>query len=310
LDKALEAFLVYLAGERNLSPRTVEAYSFECRRLLRWLAEENWRPGRRRVLPRDILESCQARLARQGLAASSQARATSAWRTFTRFCTRRDFLRDDPGATLESPRRPSRLPRTVGEKALGEWLENLPSGEPAERRDRAVVELIYSTGLRVSELAGLNLSDLDMGAEMVLVRAGKGNKDRLVPAGRTALKTVRAMLADRAEARLPRAGGRRGRREAPVADEPLFQNGRGGRLTPRSIQRLVAKRLGGVSPGVGITPHALRHSFASHLLDRGAELRAIQELLGHASLSSTQIYTRVSPSRLRRAYSQAHPRAE
>lgn len=310
MDKALEAFLVYLAGERNLSPRTVEAYSFECRRLLRWLDEENWRPGRRRVLPRDYLEACQARLARLGLSAASQARATSAWRTFCRFCTRRGFLRDDAAAALESPRQPSRLPRTVAEKALSEWLENLPVDDPADRRDRAVVELIYSTGVRVSELAGLNLSDLDMGSRMVRVRAGKGNKDRLVPVGRTALKAVRVMLADRADARLPRAGGRRGRRDTPATDEPLFQNGRGGRLTPRSIQRLVAKRLGGVRPGVGITPHALRHSFASHLLDHGAELRAIQELLGHASLSSTQIYTRVSPTRLRRAYVQAHPRAE
>jgi integrase/recombinase XerC len=309
LEKALEAFLVYLAGERNLSPRTVDAYSFECRRLLRWLAEDGWKPGRR-VLPRDILDRCQARLARQGLSPASQARATSAWRTFTRFSARRGFLREDPGGALTSPRRPSRLPRTVAEDALGEWLESLPSGEPAERRDRAVVEMIYSTGLRVGEVSALDLSDLDFSTRIVRVRAGKGGKDRLVPIGRTAAVAVRTMLKDRAEAKLPRPGGRRGRRLAGVADEPLFQNGRGGRLTPRSIQRLVAKRLAGVSPGVGITPHALRHSFASHLLDRGAELRAIQELLGHASLASTQIYTRVSPSRLRRAYVQAHPRAE
>ena len=162
-------------------------------------------------------------------------------------------------------------------------------------RDRALLELAYSSGLRLTELTGLNRGDLDRASATLRVR-GKGRLERIVPAGQTALSAL-----DRYLAAAGRAQGR--------SDEALFVNPRGLRLTGRTVQRVVRRRLSEVAGGLGVTPHALRHSFASHLLDRGADLRAIQELLGHRSLASTQIYTHVSPSRLRKAYQLAHPRA-
>jgi integrase/recombinase XerC len=248
------------------------------------------------------------------LAAASQARATSAWRTFTRFLVRRGYLREDPGRALLRPRRPARLPRTLAESPLGAALDRLPCATPADRRDRALLELLYSSGLRVGEAAQLRLGQLDRAERTVRV-CGKGDKERVVPVGRRALEAIAAMLGDRAgdgggRRRGGPAGAGAGGRGGGGGDAPLFRNAAGGRLTARSMQRIVAARLAGLGPGAGATPHALRHSFASHLLDRGAELRAIQELLGHASLASTQVYTRVSPARLRRAYAQAHPRAD
>jgi site-specific recombinase XerD len=291
----LSEFLVSLEGERHLSPRTVAAYRFEVERLHRWL-------GGGRVpsvsgITREALERAQANLARARLSPASQARATSAWRTYTRFLSRRGYLAHDVGRALLPPRLPARLPRTLPEEPLGRALDALPTGTPTDRRDRALLELLYSAGIRVSEAVSCDVSYLDARAGALRVR-GKGSKERLVPVGRRALTALRAMLEDH------RQDGRGGSRGA------LFQNARGGRLTPRSVQRMVGRRLAGVSAGLGVTPHALRHSFATHLLDRGAELRAIQELLGHASLASTQIYTRVTPTRLARAYAQAHPRAD
>jgi integrase/recombinase XerC len=293
-----QSFLTHLAGERHLSPRTVEAYRFEIERLVRWIAPKGAPSAG--SFTRESLERAQGNLARLRLAPASQARATSAWRTFTRFLARRGYLTDDPGRALLPPRLPVRLPRTLPEEPLGGALDTLPRGNAAERRDRALLELLYSSGLRVSEAVSLDRARLDFEQRLVRVR-GKGNKERIVPVGKRALDAIREMLADRVL---------RAAKRAPSGAEPLFRNARGGRLTTRSVQRMVAVRLAAVSKGIGVTPHALRHSFATHLLDRGAELRAIQELLGHASLASTQVYTRVTPSRLVRAYAQAHPRAD
>jgi len=298
----LQAFLTHLAGERHLSPRTVEAYRFEVDRLIRWIAPQgSLAPG---AFTREALDRAQANLAKMRLAPASQARATAAWRTFTRFLARGGYLKDDPGRDLLPPRLPVRLPRTLPEESLGGALDALPRGNAAERRDRALLEVIYSSGLRVSEAVSLDRGQIDMEARLVRVR-GKGNKERIVPVGKRALEALRDMLKDRTAKAARGASGTSG-----ASGEPLFQNARGGRLTTRSVQRMVALRLAGASKGVGVTPHALRHSFATHLLDRGAELRAIQELLGHASLASTQVYTKVTPSRLQRAYAQAHPRAD
>jgi integrase/recombinase XerC len=191
-----------------------------------------------------------------------------------------------------------RLPRTLPEEPLGGALDTLPRGNAAERRDRAILELLYSSGLRVSEAVSLDRARLDMDERTVRVR-GKGNKERIVPVGKRALDAIRDMLGDRS------AGA--GAKSARGAD-PLFVNGRGGRLTTRSVQRMVAVRLADASKGVGVTPHALRHSFATHLLERGADLRAIQMMLGHADLSTTQIYTHVLEARLRAVYDKFHPR--
>ena len=292
MREALEQFLIELAA-RRASSHTIAAYRRDVTRVLdlgagkgRALAPEGWN--------RELLERALRDLHRTAHAASSAARALAAWRSFSRFCVRRGFLSDDPARRMPFPRRPRRLPRTLPERDLARALDGLSAADSASVRDRALIELTYSSGLRLSELVGLNHGDVDEGAGLLRIR-GKGRRERIVPVGRAALESLRLY---------------RGERSARAArDAPVFVNPRGTRLSGRTVQRVVRRRLGEVAGGLGVTPHALRHSFASHLLDRGADLRAIQELLGHRSLSSTQIYTHVSRSRLRRAYEQAHPRA-
>ena len=199
------------------------------------------------------------------------------------------------------PRRPRRLPRTLPSHDLATALDRI-GHDAAAPRDRALLELAYSSGLRLSELVGLDHGDVDFDAGLVKVR-GKGRRERIVPAGKTALDALRGYLVDTGARPQPTA-------TVPTAGRmPLFIGPSGRRLSGRTVQRVVHRRLAEVAGGLGVTPHALRHSFASHLLDRGADLRAIQELLGHRSLTSTQVYTHVSRSRLRKAYVQAHPRA-
>jgi site-specific recombinase XerC len=295
LRAALDEFLVHLEGARRLSPRTLSAYRFEVSRLLDELAGRVDAPVAAERFRADLLTEVLARLARQGLAPSSQARAVAAWRTFSRFAAQNGFA-EDAAKALPLPRRPRRLPRTLPQDGLGKALSALPSTTPAQRRDRAMLELLYGSGLRLSEATGLDLSDIDFSARTLRV-IGKGDKERIVPLGAHAKVALLAMLRDRR--------GAPGRGD----DEPLFQGPGGRRLSGRTVQRSVHAALGEVAQQTGVSPHALRHSFASHLLDAGAELRAIQELLGHASLASTQVYTQVNPKRLRKAYEKAHPRA-
>jgi integrase/recombinase XerC len=290
--EALEQFLIELAG-RRASKHTIAAYRRDIARVLDLGA------GRGRALPReawseDLLERALRDLHRTSHAASSAARALAAWRSFSRFCVRRDLIDHDPARRLAFPRRPRRLPRTLPERDLAQALDAIAQDDRESVRDRALIETTYSSGLRLSELVGLNHGDVDAGAGLLRVR-GKGRRERLVPIGRAALDALRRYLGD----------------SVRIADRdaPVFVGRGGRRLSGRTVQRVVRRRLGQVAGGLGVSPHALRHSFASHLLDRGADLRAIQELLGHRSLSSTQIYTHVSRSRLRRAYEQAHPRA-
>jgi len=291
--EALERFLSEFAAQRRGSPHTIDAYRRDIARVLDRAA-----PRGREVAPalwtRELLEDALRDLHRAGRASASAARALAAWRSFSRFCVRRGVIASDPARALAFPRVPKRLPRTLPVRELSAALDRLAGEDAAGRRDRALLELAYSSGLRVSELTGLNHGDVDRAGSLLRVR-GKGRRERIVPVGARALAALDAYLGET----------RRGER----ADHPVF-TGRGtARLTNRTVQRVVARRLAGVAAGLGVTPHALRHSFASHLLDRGADLRAIQELLGHRSLASTQVYTHVSSARLRRAYRQAHPRA-
>jgi integrase/recombinase XerC len=297
----LQGFLRHLEGARRLSPRTVAAYRFEVERLLDALAGRAGGEvdGARFTAP--ALAGVLAGLARDGLAASSQARAVAAWRTFSRYAAEQGACADAARA-LPLPRKPRRLPRTLGQDALGRALTTLPSRTPVERRDRALLELLYGSGLRLSEAVGLDLSSVDWNQRTLRV-TGKGDRERIVPLSLHARAALLAMLRDRRGA--PASAEAR----AMGGDEPLFTGPGGRRLSPRTVQRAVGAALGGLARTSGVSPHALRHSFASHLLDAGAELRAIQELLGHASLASTQVYTQVNPRRLRRAYEKAHPRA-
>jgi integrase/recombinase XerC len=291
--EALETFLSELAAQRRASRHTIAAYRRDITRVLD-LATGPGRPVPPSAWERTLLERAMHDLYRTGHGAASAARALAAWRTFSRFGTRRGILTEDPARTLAFPRRPRRLPRTLPQVELSAALDAI-AGDERALRDRALLELAYSSGLRLSELVGLNRGDLDRRAGLVRVR-GKGRRERIVPVGEAALGSLDRYLATRS-------------RPVTRGDEPVFTGRGDARLSGRTVQRVVVRRLGQVATGLGVTPHALRHSFATHLLDRGADLRAIQELLGHASLSSTQVYTHVPGARLRKVYEQAHPRA-
>jgi len=306
--EALERFLGELAAQRRASPHTLAAYRRDVTRVLD-LALGPGKPVDAALWTRELLEHAQRDLFRRGLAPASAGRALAAWRSFSRFLVRRGLIERDPARALAFPRVPKRLPRTLPAGGLGPALDRLGAADDsAALRDRALLEIAYSSGLRLAELVGLNRGDLDRPGSLVRVR-GKGRRERIVPVGAGAMAALDAYLAA-ADARARAVHrGLASPPETPRADAPVFTGPAGRRLSGRTVQRVVQRRLGEVAGGMGVSPHALRHSFASHLLDRGADLRAIQELLGHRSLSSTQIYTHVSKSRLRRAYQQAHPRA-
>jgi integrase/recombinase XerC len=304
--EALERFLTELAAQRRASPHTIAAYRRDVTRVLDRAAGAG-KPVPRDAWTRELLEGAMRDMRR--LSAASAARALAAWRTFSRFCLRRGITSADPARALAFPRLPRRLPRTLPAGDLGKALDRLAAApDPAALRDRALLEIAYSSGLRLAELVGLNRGDLDRAGGLLRVR-GKGRRERIVPVGEAALKSLELYL-ETLDAAGSRAAAPHPAPAAPArGDEPVFRGPAGRRLSGRTVQRAVKRRLGEVAAGLGVTPHALRHSFASHLLDRGADLRAIQELLGHRSLASTQVYTHVSKSRLRKAYEQAHPRA-
>jgi len=222
------------------------------------------------------------------------ARRLSCLRSFFQFLCREEILKQNPAAVVPSPRLERRLPRFLDEQQVARLLETPPTERWHGLRDRALLETLYSTGTRVSELVGLNLDDVDEISGTVIVR-GKGKRERLVPIGKTALAAIQRYLARRPKSL-----------RAPYA---LFASQKGTRLTTRHVDRLIQRYAKQAELPVPISPHSLRHSFATHLLDRGADLRSVQELLGHRSLSTTQIYTHITPKRLKRIYDQAHPRA-
>ncbi len=294
MREALAAFLSELADQRRASPHTVQAYRRDIVRVLDLAAGAD-RPVPAELWTRELLERALRGLHRAHRSAASAARALAAWRSFSRFCLRRSLIARDPARSLLFPRLARRLPRTLPANDLERARDRLAAArDGAAPRDRALLELGYSSGLRVSELVGLNHGDVDEGAGLVRVR-GKGRRERVVPVGAGALRALERYLA--ADPRPARG------------DEPVFRGPTGTRLSARTVQRVVGRRLADVARGLGVTPHALRHSFASHMLDRGADLRAIQEMLGHRSLATTQVYTHVTKARLLKAYAQAHPRA-
>jgi integrase/recombinase XerC len=291
MEQQLKQFEQHLSVERNLSQRTIDAYIRDLRQFQNFLGAE---PG---------LDICQVDLlfVRRYLAQlynrcgrTSIGRKLSSLRVFFRYLVREGLLKSSPLDGLSTPRREQYLPKVLSAEQVGDLLERPVAGQYLLLlRDLAIFELIYSCGLRVSELTGLDAGSIDFAEASVRV-FGKGGKERLLPIGQPALKALENYLQER---------------NRPADDEPLFLNNRGGRLTSRSIQRNLKKRLLQLGLPTDVTPHALRHSFATHLLDAGADLRAIQELLGHASLSTTQRYTKVSFAHLADVYDRAHPRS-
>ena len=286
---AVGRFLRYLHAERNASDYTCLNYALDLAQFFAFL-------GRRSlgsITPLEIRRFV-AHLSTQQHARRTIARKLSCVRSFFRFLCREGVLEHNPAESIPTPRLEKRLPSFLDEQQMVRLLE-VPSTEKWQGlRDRAILEALYSTGMRVSELTGLNLQDLDEISGTFIVR-GKGKKERLCPIGQTALAAIRAYLAQRPK-----------KLRVPYA---LFVSQKGTRLTVRQVDRLIAGYVRQAQLPASISPHSLRHSFATHLLDHGADLRSVQELLGHVSLSTTQIYTHVTATRLKKVYDQAHPRA-
>lgn len=300
----LDAFLEHLALNENASAHTVRAYESDLSQFVTFLARHVSR--KRAELTMDDFDHLNIRaflgdLHKRGNSRSSAARKLAAIRTFGKYLRREGVLEGDPAALVGTPKREHRLPAHLGETEMSQLLEMPDASQPLGRRDRAILELFYASGLRLSELVSLNVEDVNLSGRVVRVM-GKGGKERIVPFNRTTEAALRAWLSDWQGLIAQRAVSRKQR-------DPLFLNYQGKRLTTRSVDRLVRKYVAACSTRMGISPHALRHSFATHLLERGADLRAIQELLGHARLSTTQRYTHVNAAQLIDTYKKAHPKA-
>ena len=338
-----EAFTTYLSDERHFSPYTARCYGADLRQYLEYLQSEfrvEYRADREKAAyderlagakvgqrppqitgaaPTGTPESLTELVTRAGselvrgflnhlgaqqYSAATMARKIATLRSFYKWADRRNLVACNPMTLIRTPRQGKRLPKAITIDQVEKLLSAPDENDVLGRRDRAMLETLYSTGLRVSELIGLDLPDLDIAGEALHVR-GKGKKERIVPLGSHAIAAIKK-YADmlRADPRF-----------APVWDEtrkhqPLFVNKHGGRLSSRSVRRKLDKYLKAVGLDPTISPHTLRHSFATHLLDNGADLRSVQELLGHQSLSTTQVYTHLTTQRMQEAYNKAHPRAQ
>lgn len=284
MTDAVEAFLRYQAVERGASAHTLRSYRTDLGQFRRFLGARH--VGQLAHVDARLLRQYLARLYEAGLSRASIARKLAAIRSCLAFLTRRGGLPRNPAREVSPPRLPKRLVSFLPIDEATVLLEH-----PAAARDRSILEMLYATGARVAELCGLDLADVDRGGGTIRVR-GKGAKERMIPVGDAALQALDAYL------------GAHGQ-----ADGPLFRNLRGGRLTVRSVHRIVKARSRAAGLTRRVTPHTLRHSFATHMLDAGADLRLIQDLLGHSRLSTTQRYTHVSADHLMRVYDSAHPRA-
>ncbi len=293
LDR-VDAFLTFAVAEEGLAARSVEAYFRDLRDFARFVIARGLKsPGE---TTHATVTVYLLSLRQRGLAATTVKRRTAAIRAFFRFLLREGVIDQDPTLDLVSPRLPRRLPKVLSVEEVAQLLALPDSKRPEGNRDRAMLEVMYGSGLRVSEVVGLDLGDVDLRAE--LIRAvGKGNKERLVPMGSHAVRAVRAYL---------QHGRPHLARMRPT--QSLFLNRRGTRLTRQGCWKLLRQYARRARIAKPLTPHVLRHSFATHLLERGADLRAVQEMLGHASIVTTQVYTHVARERLREIYNRSHPR--
>ena len=301
LEQALVAFLVYLSIEKHASKYTNKSYREDLAQALDFLRKRSkvktLAPGE---FETKALRAFVSWLGKQGYSKATVARRLASLRSFGKFMTRQGIIADNAALVLRGPKQDRILPHVLGLADLKKLLDAPPLTQPLGRRDRAILETIYSSGVRVSELCGLNVDDINL-AEGTFVVRGKGKKERLALLGEPAQQAVAVWLKDR-RALLSE-------RSRPHTTAGLFLNILGTRLSTRSVGRLMEKHLkvAGLDPRT--TPHTLRHSFATHMLDAGADIRGVQELLGHKNLTTTQIYTHLSPERLKKSYAEAHPRA-
>ncbi len=289
-DRFVEKFKNYLTAERDASPHTLRNYKKDLELLRGALRERPWEQVDLLALRQFVAEQRSA-----GLSKVTIARRVATIRSFFRFLNREGYVPANPALGLIRPKQDRHLPSFLSVEETSRLME-APQGDTfAALRDRAILETLYSTGLRVSELVGLKVRNVDL-IGGTLRTIGKGRKERMVPMGSYSIQAIRAYLKTLTA-------------EQSEPDRPLFRNQRHGHLTDRSVRRILNRYLLQVSVARRISPHSLRHSFATHLLDRGADLRSVQELLGHSSLTTTQVYTHVTTERLKKVYESAHPRA-
>ena len=293
----VDRFLGYLEAERGCSRETLRAYSGDLLRFALFASPDNddFDPAAISMMG---LRRYLAHLRQEGAARTTIARKVASLRSFYRYLVREGVVGDNPAVNLVVPRIEKRLPVFLDEGEVEKLLDAPDPAEPAGRRDRAILEMLYSTGMRISEIAAVSLEDVDLIGEVAKAK-GKGRKERLVPLGTAAVVALRDYL----DVRTTIAQRRRTNRRA------LFVNKAGGRLSDRGIRRIFHKHARIVGLPDRVSPHTLRHSFATHMLNRGADLRSVQELLGHASIATTQVYTHVTTEHLKKVYNQAHPRA-
>lgn len=303
MHQEADRFIDYMKAARNASEHTLRAYASDIVQFMEFLESEELSAA-----PGDVdsrtLRRYLARLQKQGIAKASTARKLSSLRAFFKYLVRKGVIASDPTTGLPTPKREKRLPKFLRDEQI-EALMQQPvrrgGSEPLGMRDAAILEVLYASGVRVSELVDMDLRDLDVNAGEIRV-LGKGSKERIALLGRAAQESL-AMYLSSGRGQLLK------KRRDGGPENAVFLNRFGHRLTVRSIRRLLDKCFGAVSDEIKISPHVLRHTFATHMLEHGADLRSIQELLGHASISTTQIYTHVSRERLKQVYDAAHPRA-
>ncbi len=299
MRSAIAQFLRFLAAERNAADLTIKSYREDLIGLADYLENELGRAPKPDELSPLQLRSYQAALQEAGYARTSISRKLASLRSFYRYAMREGLAKDNPAKPLRNPRRQRKLPHVLTTEEVDKLLRAPAPNSVQGLRDRAILETVYSAGLRVSELVGLNDGDLDFDSLLVRVR-GKGRRERLSPLGRFAIAALNKYMTKRTLH--PSL--------SPGRTAPVFVNRFGRRLTTRSVGRMLEKHIAKVGLDGRTSPHTLRHSFATHLLDRGADIRSVQELLGHKSLTTTQIYTHVSTTSLRQVYERAHPRAK
>lgn len=294
MRRPIEEFLAHLRHERNASSHTISSYGRDLGQLEAYLIEKkaDWRSA-----DNVVLRGFLGRLYEKKLKKSTIGRKLAAMRSFYDFCLKRKWIDKNPAKVLATPRQDKNVPTFLSEDEMAEFLDLPSSDKPLDLRDRAVLELLYASGIRVGELVAVDLGDVGFDERLVRVR-GKGKKERLVPFGKKAEASLRSYLR-----------ARPGLLENRLGQNALFLNYKGGRLSSRSVERIVGKYIRRTAVNRKISPHSLRHSFASHLLSRGADLRVIQELLGHASLATTQKYTHLDLKQLLDVYKRSHPRS-
>ncbi len=294
MKRELSQFLDYLRHERNASGHTISSYRRDLGQLAAYLESRELTLSR---VDNVHVRGFMAELHERKLKKSSLARKLAAVRSFFQFCVRKGWLAENPARIVATPKQDKRVPSFLSEEEVAGFLETPGSGRPLDLRDRAILELLYATGIRVSELVGINQDDVNFKERLIRIR-GKGKKERLVPFGRIAGERMTGYV-----------GVRLTLLKSEVGEKALFLNYQGRRLTARSVERIVDKYIRLAAVRRKISPHSLRHSFASHLLSRGADLRVIQELLGHESLATTQKYTHLNLGRLMDVYRKSHPRS-